>query len=242
MAFISYSFIYCNLLFLKWGRLSFCPAVNHLSASQNYLSGALPRVALAGTVAYWGAIALVRCLQSDGCGWGFGLGAIVGLGGTWGSDSIWGVEQNNQLWTVLKYGYIEQSYYLKLTLCRVYCFTFLFGCKCARRDPQTQEFTVRSLLLSIRWMEGEFTGVYKRPDQWQDIKFIRASLKYWTKYFHLCAPPKPTEIPDNCTPSRTRCLTRGYSSCPYGHHGTPFLERTPQGYPDWHLHPPSIHI
>lgn len=82
MAFISHSLIYCNLLFLKWGRLSFCPVVNHLSVSEDYLSGALPRVALAGTVAYWGAIALVRCLQSNGCERGFGLGAIVGLGGT----------------------------------------------------------------------------------------------------------------------------------------------------------------
>lgn len=100
-------------------------------------------------------------------------------------------------------------------------FTFLFGCKCACRDSQTQEFTIRSLLLSIGWMEGEFTGLYKRPDQWQDIKFIRTSLKYlWTKDFHLCASPEPTEIPDNRTASRTHVVV------------TPPACMSTTGYPD----------
>lgn len=76
------------------------------SARRGYLGGFLPRVALGGAIGYRGAVALVRWLQGNGRGWGFGLRTIVVLGGRWGSDRIWGVEQNSQPWAVLKHGYI----------------------------------------------------------------------------------------------------------------------------------------
>lgn len=52
------------------------------SARRGYLGGFLPRVASGGAIGCRGAVALVRWLQRDGRGWGFGLRTIVVLGGS----------------------------------------------------------------------------------------------------------------------------------------------------------------